>query len=166
MRQVLKMECTYKYFYMPNGGYWESSIMNICIDRCPPNGRYLIPYSCPVISSKVGPVDKASVSGPLSTILPIEAAMVSRYADLVELSQTILWALMLEIISVILPTVAMSVEVPQPSRVGSGILMQVAILAKPQGGIEGHTTTNALVGGNVHTVGAPGEQIGSWVGTM
>ena len=39
------------------------------------------------------------------------------------------------------------------------------MLAKPWGGVEGHTTANALVGGNVGTVGAPGEQIGGQVGT-
>ena len=76
--------------------------MNVRIDRCLPNGRYLTPYSFLVTSLIVGPADKASVSGPLSTILPMEAAMVSRYTDLVELSQTILLALMLEILSVIL----------------------------------------------------------------
>ena len=43
--------------------------------------------------------------------------MVSRYTDPVELSWTILLVLMLEILSVILPTAAMSVEVPQPSHV-------------------------------------------------
>ena len=91
--------------------------------------------------------------------------MVSRYMDPVELSQTILLVLMLEILCVILPTAATSVEVPRPSHVGSSILVQVVMLAKPWGGVEGHTTTNTLVGGNVSTLGAPGEQIGGWVGT-
>ena len=77
--------------------------MNVRIDRCLPNGRYSTPYSCPVTSLKVGPADKASVSSLLSTILPMEAAMVSRYTDPVELSWTILLALMLEILSVIPP---------------------------------------------------------------
>ena len=86
--------------------------MNVCIDRCLPIGRYLTPYSCPVTCLIVGPADKASVSSPLSTILPMEAAMVLRYTDPVELSQTILLALMLEILGVILPTAATSVEVP------------------------------------------------------
>ena len=61
----------------------------------------------------------------------MEAAMVSRYMDPVELSWTILLALMLEILSVILPTAATSVEVPHSSHAGSGILMQVTMLAKP-----------------------------------
>ena len=100
------------------------------------------------------------------TILPMEAAMVLRYMDLVELSWTILLELMLEILGVILPTAAMLVEVPQPSHVGSCILVWITMLAKPWGRVEGYTTANALVGGNVSTVGAPGGQIGSWVGTM
>ena len=139
--------------------------MNVRINRCLLSGRYLTPYSSSVTSLIVGPANKASVSSPLSTILPMEAAMVSRYTDLVELSRTILLALMLEILCVILPTAATSVEVPHPSRAGSSILVQVAMLAKPQGRVEGCTAANTLVGGNVGTVGAPGEQIGSQVGT-
>ena len=107
--------------------------MNVRIDRCLPNSGYSTPYSFPVTSPIVGPVDKASVSSPLSTILPMEVAMVSRYMDPVELSQTILLALMLEILGVILPTAATSVEVPQPSHVGSGILVQIAMFGKPLG---------------------------------
>ena len=57
------------------------------------------------------------------TILPMEAAMVSRYTHLVELSQTILLVLMLEILGVICSTADTSVGVLLPSRVGSGILM-------------------------------------------
>ena len=100
----------------------------------------------------------------LSIILPMEAAMVSRYMDLVELSWTILLVLMLEILGVILPTAAMSVEVPQPSHAGSGILMWVVMSAIFWGGVKGCSTTNALVGGNVGTVGTPGGQIGGHVG--
>ena len=95
----------------------------------------------------------------------MEVAMLSRYMDPVELSQTILLVLMLEILGVILPTATTSVEAPQPSHVCSSILMQVAMSEKPWGRVECHTTTNALVGGNVGTVGAPGEQIGGQVGT-
>ena len=140
--------------------------MNVHIDRCLPNGGYSTPYSISVTSLIVGPADKTSVSGPLSTILPMEVAMVSRYMDPVELSQAILLVLMLEILGVILPTAATLVEVPQPSCVGSSILVQVMMSAKPWGRVEGCTTTNTLVGGNVGTVGAPGEWIGSQVGTM
>ena len=43
------------------------------------------------------------------TILSMDAAIVSRYTDLVELSQTILLALILEILDVILPTADTSV---------------------------------------------------------
>ena len=86
--------------------------MNVHINRCMPNGRYMTPYSCSVTSLIVGPAHEASASSPLSTILPMEAAMVSRYTDPVEMSQTILLALMLEILGIILPTAVTSVEVP------------------------------------------------------
>ena len=97
---------------------------------------------------------------PPRTILPMEAAMVSRYMDLVELSRTILLALMLEILGVIPSTADTSVGVLLPSHVGSGILVQVAVLIKPWGRVEGCTNTNALVDGNVDTVEAPGKLIG------
>ena len=90
--------------------------------------------------------------------------MVSRYTHPVELSQTILLALMLEILGVILSTADTSVGVLLPSRVGSGILMQVTVSIKPWGGVEGRTTANALVDGNVSTVEAPGKPIGSQLG--
>ena len=48
--------------------------MNVHIDRCPPNSRYSTPYSSSVTSLIVGPVDKASASGLLSTILLMEAS--------------------------------------------------------------------------------------------
>ena len=70
-------------------------------------------------------------SKPFKMILPMEMAMVLRYMDPVESSQTILLVLMLEILGVILPTAAMFVEAPQPSWAGSGILVQVMMLAKP-----------------------------------
>ena len=98
------------------------------------------------------------------TILPMEAAMVSRYTDPMELSQTILLALMLEILGVILSTADMSVEVLPSDCVGSGILVRVAVLAKPQGRVEGHPTTSPLVGGNVGIVGAPGKWVDGQVG--
>ena len=59
----------------------------------------------------------------LGMILPMEVAMVLRYTDLVELSQTILLALMLEILGVIPSTADTSVGVLLPSRVGSGVLV-------------------------------------------
>ena len=90
--------------------------------------------------------------------------MVLRYTDPVELSWTILLALMLEILSVILSTADTSVGVLLPSHVGSGVLVQVTVSTKPWARVDGHTTANALVGGNVGTVGAPGKQIGSRVG--
>ena len=90
----------------------------------------------------------------------MEAAMVSRYMHLVELSQTILLVLMLEILGVIHSTADTSVGVFLPSCVGSGILVRVTVSIKPAGGVEGHTTTNALEDGNVGTVEAPGKPIG------
>ena len=118
-------------------------------------------YNWSVISSILGP----SLGSELPrTILPMEAAVVLRYTDLVELSQTILLVLMLEILGVILSTADMSVEVLQPGRAGSSILVQVMVSAKAWGRVEGCTTTNALVGGNVSTVGVPGKQIGGQVG--
>ena len=96
----------------------------------------------------------------------MEAAIVSRYTDLVELSQMILLALMLEILDVIPSKANMSVEVPLLGCVGSSVLVQVMVLAKPQGEVEGHTIANALVDGNVGTVGDPGKWIGGLVGAM
>ena len=78
------------------------------------------------------------------TILPMEVVMVSRYTDPVELSWTILLALMLETLGIIPSTAAMSVEAPQSS----------------QGRVIGRTTTNALVGGNVGTAGTTGGRVG------
>ena len=93
------------------------------------------------------------------TILPMEVAMVSRYTDPVELSRTILLVLILEILSVILSTADMSVEVLPSDCVDSGILMWVAVLAKPRGRVEGCPTASTLVGGNVGIVGAPGKWV-------
>ena len=94
----------------------------------------------------------------------MEAAMVSRYKHPVELSQTILLVLMLEILGVILSTADTSVGVLLPIHVGSSILMQITVSIKPQGGVEGCTTTNALVDGNGSTVEAPGKPIGGQLG--
>ena len=115
------------------------------------------------MSSIVGP---SPGSEPPRTILPMEAAMVSRYMHPVELSQTILLALMLEILGVILSTADTSVGVPLPSCVGCGILVQVTVSIKPQGGVEGRNTANALGDGNVGTVEAPGKPIGGRLGAM
>ena len=86
--------------------------------------------------------------------------MVLRYTDPVELSRTILLALMLEILDIIPSAANTSVEVLLLGHAGSGVLVRVAVLAKPQGRVEGHTIINALVDGNVGTVGDPGKQIG------
>ena len=94
----------------------------------------------------------------------MEAAIVSRYMDLVELSEMILLVLMLEILDVISSTADTSVEVLLLVHAGSSILVWVVVLAKPWGRIEGRTITNAVVDGNVGTVGDPGKWIGSLVG--
>ena len=71
----------------------------------------------------------SSISGPSlgfelpRTILPMEAARVLRYMHPVELSQTILLVLMLEILGVILLTADISVGVLLLSHAGSGILV-------------------------------------------
>ena len=70
----------------------------------------------------------------------------------------------LEILGVILSTADTSVEVLPSDCTGSGILIWFVVLAKPWGGVEGHPTTSALVGGNVGIVGTPGKQIGGQVG--
>ena len=94
----------------------------------------------------------------------MEAAIVSRYTNLVELSRTILLVLMLEILDVISSTADTSVGVLLLGRVGSSILVWVTVSAKLWGGVEGCTIANDLVDGNVGTVGDPGKQIGGLVG--
>ena len=89
----------------------------------------------------------------------MEAAIVSRYTDPVELSQMILLELMLEILDVIPSTTDMSVEVLLLGHGGSSILVQVMVLTKPWGRVEGRTIANALVDGN-------GKWIGGLVGAM
>ena len=112
----------------------------------PPNSRFAEDsYDWSVMSSIVGP----SLDSVLpKTILPMEAAMVSRYTDPVESSQTTLLALTLETLSIIPSTAATSVEAPRSSW----------------GRVIGHTTTNALVGGNVGTAGTTGGWVGCRVG--
>ena len=119
-----------------------------------PNGGFVEGFhNWLVMSSIMGP----SLGSKLPrTILLMEVAMVSRYTDPVELSQTILLALMLEILGVILPTAAMLVEVPQPSRAGSSILMcRSWCQQETQGGVEGHTTHQYSGGGKCWHCGSP-----------
>ena len=68
------------------------------------------------MSSIVGP---SLVSMLPMTILSMDAAIISRYTDLVESSQMILLVLILEILDVILPTADTSVGVFPPGCVGS-----------------------------------------------
>ena len=162
----MKHECTYSQvsvqwqMFMGSMAKWRRRL-------CLPNGRFGGgSYSCPVTSSIVGPTDKASASGLLSTILPMEAVMVLRYRDPVEASHTTLLVLILEILGGIILTAAMTVEAPQPSCVGSGILQQVMTPTKPWGRGEGYTTASALVGGEVGSVGVWDKQIGGRVSAI
>ena len=152
-------------FVCPMAGFTE-------VMQCEEEWQPLLPiggfvegsYDWSVMSPIAGP---SLDSKPPRTILPMEAAMVSRYMDPVELSRTILLALMLEILGIIPPTANMSVEILWPGHVGSGILGWVMVSRKkPWGRVEGWTTANALVGGNVGTVGAPGRWIGGHIGAM
>ena len=93
------------------------------------------------------------------TILTMDAAMVSRYTDLVESSWMILLVLILEILDVILPTADMSAGVLSSGRVVSGIFVLVVVLTKPWVSVEDHLTTSVLVGRNAGVGGAPGESV-------
>ena len=93
------------------------------------------------------------------TILPMDAAMVSRYMALVESSQMILLALILEILDVILPTADTSVGVLPSDRVGSDVFVLVAVLTKPRVSVEDCLTTSVLVGRNAGMEGAPGGRV-------
>ena len=88
------------------------------------------------------------------TILLMDAAIVSRYTHLVELSRMILLALILEILDVILPTADMSVGVFPPGRVGSDIFVLVVVSMKTWVSAEDCLTTSVLVGGNAGMEGA------------
>ena len=89
------------------------------------------------------------------TILPMDAAIVSRYMDLVESSQMILLVLILEILNVILPTADTSVGVFPPGCVGPNVFILVVVLMKAQVGPEDCPTVSALVGGNDGMEGVP-----------
>ena len=99
------------------------------------------------------------------TILPLDAAIVSRYTDPVESSRTILLVLILEILYVILPTADTSVGVLPSGHVGSDIFVLVAVSMKPLVSLEDHFTASVLVSGNAGMEGAPGKQVGSQVET-
>ena len=93
------------------------------------------------------------------TILPMDAAMVSRYTAPVEWSWMILLALILEILDDILPTADTSVGVLPSGHAGSGSFVLVVVSTKPRVSAEDHSTTRALVGRNAGTEGAPGKQV-------
>ena len=109
----------------------------------------------------------SSIVGPSSdsvlpmTILPMDAAIVSRYMDLVELSWTILLALILEILDVILPTADTSVGVFPSGHVGSDVFVLVVVLMKTWVSAEDCLTASVLVGRNAGMEGAPDKWVDS-----
>ena len=113
-------------------------------------------YSWSVMSSIVG----FSLDSVLPiTILPMDAAMISRYTALVESSWMILPVFILEILDVILPTADTSIEVLPSGRAGSDISVLTTVLTKLWVGVEDCLTTSVLVGGNAGMEGAPGERV-------
>ena len=108
------------------------------------------------MSSIVGP---SLVSVLPMTILPMDAAIVSRYMDLVELSQTILLVLILEILDVPLPTADTSVGVFPPGHVGPSVCVLVVVLMKIRVGAEDCPTADMLVGRNAGMDRAPGKRV-------
>ena len=83
------------------------------------------------------------------TILSMDAAIVSRYTDLVELSRTILLVLILKILDVILPTADTSVGVFPPGRAGPDVFVLVVVLM----------IASVLVGRNAGMEGVPDKQV-------
>ena len=94
------------------------------------------------------------------TILSMDAAIVSRYTDLVESSQMILLALILEILDVILPTADTSVGVFPPGRAGPDVFVLVVVLMKTWVGAEDHPTS-VLVSRNAGMEGVPDKRVDS-----
>ena len=95
------------------------------------------------------------------TILPMDAAIVSRYTDLVESSQMILLVLILEILDVILPTADTSVGFFPSGRAGSDVFILVVVSTKTWVGAEDCLTTSVLVGRNAGMEGAPDKWVDS-----
>ena len=89
----------------------------------------------------------------------MDVAIVSRYTDLVELSWTILLALILETLNVILPTADMSVGVFPPDCVGPDVFVLVVVSMETRVGAEDHPTTSVLVSRNAGMEGAPDKQV-------
>ena len=87
------------------------------------------------------------------TILPMDVVTVSRYTSLVESSQTILLALILETLDVILPTEDMSIGVFSSGHAGSGVFILVIVSTKIWVGAE--DCLIASVSGNAGMEGAP-----------
>ena len=104
------------------------------------------------MSSIVGP---SLVSVLPMTILSMDAAIVSRYTDLVESSWMILHVLILEILNVIFPTADTSVGVFPPGHVGPDVFVLVVVSMKTWVSAEDHPTASVLVGRNAGMEGVP-----------
>ena len=104
------------------------------------------------MSSIVGP---SLVSVLPMTILPMDAAIVSRYMDLVESSRTILLALILEILDVILPTADTSVGVFPPGHAGPIVFILFVVSTKTRVSAKDCPTASVLVGRNAGMEGVP-----------
>ena len=116
------------------------------------------PYSCPVTSSIVGPAGDMPHSSPLSTTLPMEVVRVSINIDLVVSSWMTLLEVMLEIPEVVsIPTDIVSMDMSHLVCVGSVIPKQATTPVKPWGRLDGHSTTNAFIGGDVGSEGIFGK---------
>ena len=100
-------------------------------------------YSWSVTSSIVVPSSDSVLP---MTILPMDAAIVSRYTDPVESSRMILLVLMLEMQGVILQTADTPVGVLPSGHVGSVGCILVMVSTKPWAGIEDHLTASVLGG--------------------
>ena len=117
------------------------------------------------MSSVVGPTDDMPGSSPLSTTIPMEVVTVSIYIDLVVSSWTTLLEPMLEIPDVV--TILMDITSMDMSWLvcaGSGISKQATTPAKPWGRLDGRSTTNAFIGGDVGGEGVFGKQTGGLTG--
>ena len=104
-------------------------------------------------------------SSPLSTTLPMEAVMVSIYIDPVVSSWTTLLELMLEIPVVVTILIDItSMDISRLVRAGSSISKQATTSVLPWGGLDGHSTISAFVGGDIGGEGVFGKWTGSLMG--
>ena len=115
---------------------------------CLLNGDFqLAAYWQSVTSSTVGPMGKASGSGPLMATLPMEVLIVSTYVMPVISSFTMQLELTLEMPGVTTSWMGM---VPtgnsRSTSMNSGVCKQAVTLEKPHTGVCSHMSANACVG--------------------